>query len=253
MREPVMADLERALTEVGARVEYPPTPSMTVAVTARLSAARDGGVRPPLPGLALWTRRRLLVAVAIGVLALLAIAAATRLVIGALEIRAVPTLPTSPTTAPLPEAIGQPVTLEDAREEVGFAVRLPAGAEPPDTVRTFPTPFGDRSVLLAWDDPGLPPLEGVPWTLVLLELPGDEEYAFKLVAGEGPVDEVEVGGRRAYWLDEPHVLVLETATDIQTYEVSGNVLAWDAGDGLVLRMETALPLPDAIALAETIA
>lgn len=252
MREPGMMDLERALTEAGTRVEYPPTPPLTVAVTARLSAARDGGLRPPFPGLALWTRRRLIVAVAVGVLALLAIAAATRLVVGALEIRSVPTLPPSPTTTPLAEAIGQPVTLEEARDEVGFAVRLPAGAAPPDTVRTFPTPFGDRSVLLAWDDPALPALDGVPWTLVLLELPGDEEYAFKLVAGEGPVREVEVGGRRAYWLDEPHVLVLETAADVQTYEVNGNVLVWDAGDGLAVRMETALPLQDAIALAETI-
>ena len=61
-----------------------------------------------------------------------------------------------------------------------------------------------------------------------------------------------MSGHRAYWLDDPHVLVLETATDIQTYEVSGNVLVWDAGDGLAMRMETALPLSDAIALAETI-
>jgi hypothetical protein len=250
MRDP--ADLERALAALAPRVTYPPTPAMGPAVTSRLSAARQAGARPPLPGLALWTRRRLLVAVAIGVLALLAIAAATRLVIGALEIRTVPTLPPSITASPLPDAIGDPVTLEEARAQAGFGLRLPRGFERPDAVRTFPTPFGDRSVLLAWADPALPAIDGIPWTLVLLELHGDEEYAFKLVAGQGAVREVEVGGRRGYWLGEPHQLVLETAAEVQTYSVTGNVLVWDGGDDLVVRMETGLPLEEAIALAETI-
>lgn len=252
MPEPGTMALERALSATADGVEYPPTPPITAAVTARLSAARQSGVRPPLPGLALWTRRRLLVAAAIGVLAVLGIAAATRLVIGALEIRTVRMLPPNPTVTPLPDAVGESVTLEEARADVGFRILLPAGSAEPDTVRTFPTPFGDRSVLLAWTDPSLPPIDGIPWTLVLLELPGDQEYAFKLVAGQGAVRDVEVAGRRGYWLGEPHQLVLETATEVQTYSVTGNVLVWAAGDGLVLRMETALPLREAIALAETV-
>lgn len=252
MPEPATMGLERALSAAAARVEYPTTPPIAAAVTARLAAARQSGVRPPLPGLALWTRRRLLVAVAIGVLAILGIAAATRIVIGALEIRTVRVLAPSPTLTPLPDAVGEPVTLAEARTDAGSPILLPAGFPEPDTVRTFPTPFGDRSVLLAWNDPSLPPLDGVPWTLVLLELHGDQEYAFKLVVGQGAVREVDVGGRRGYWLAEPHQLVLETATDVQTYSVTGNVLVWAAGDGLVLRMETALPLRDAIALAESV-
>lgn len=250
MREP--ADLERALAGLTPRLAYPPTPAIAPAVVSRLSAARQSGVRPPLPGLALWPRRRLLVAVAIGVLAILGIAAATRVVIGALEIRTVRMLPPNPTVTRLPEAVGDPVSLEEAQADVGFPILLPAGSAEPDTVRTLPTPFGDRSVLLAWTDPSLPPIDGVPWTLVLLELPGDQEYAFKLVAGQGAVREVEVAGRRGYWLGEPHQLVLETATEVQTFSVTGNVLVWAAGDRLVLRMETALPLREAIALAETV-
>lgn len=250
MREPV--DLERALAELTPRLAYPPTPAIAPAVVSRLSAARQSGLRPPLPGLALWPRRRLLVAVAIGVLAILGIAAATRVVIGALEIRTVRMLPPNPTVTRLPEAVGDPVSLEEAQADVGFRILLPAGSAEPDTVRTLPTPFGDRSVLLAWTDPSLPPIDGVPWTLVLLELPGDQEYAFKLVAGQGAVREVEVAGRRGYWLGEPHQLVLETATEVQTFSVTGNVLIWAAGDRLVLRMETALPLREAIALAETV-
>ena len=252
MPELTPRELERALAGLAGRIEYPSTPALAPAVTARLAAERRGGIRPPLPGLALWTRRRLLVAVAIGLLALLGIAAVARLAIGALEIRVVPTLAPSPTVTPLPEAIGRTVTLGEARAGVGFEVRLPRGLPEPDTVRIFPSPFGDRSLLLAWTDPSLPPLEGTPWTLVLLELPGDEEYAFKLVAGEGTVREVEVGGRRGFWLEEPHHLVLETSTEVQTYLVTGNVLVWDAGGGLALRMETAQPLDEALALAETV-
>jgi hypothetical protein len=70
MPEPGAMDLERALGTLAAGVLYPPTPRIEAAVTARLSAARQNGVRPPLLGLALWTRRRLFVAIAIGVLAL---------------------------------------------------------------------------------------------------------------------------------------------------------------------------------------
>jgi hypothetical protein len=252
MREPDAMDLERALTTVATRVAYPPTPTIAPAVTARLSAARETGVRPPLPGLALWTRRRLLVAIAIGLLALLGIAAATRLAVGAFQIREVPTLRPGVTTTPLPETIGRAVTLDEARRIAGFRVRVPRGLAEPTTVRIFSSPFGDRSVLLAWDDPAFQDLAGTPWTLVLLELPGDEEFAFKLVAGQGAVRDVEVGGRRGYWLEEPHQLLLETATEVQTYLVMGNVLVWDSGEGIALRLETSLPLQDALTLAETI-
>ncbi len=252
MPEHATVGLERALAALAPRIEYPSTPPLAPAVTARLATERRNGARPPFPSFALWTRRRLLVAVALGLLALLGIAAAARLAIGALEIRVVPTLAPSPTETPLPDAIGRAVTLDQARAAVAFELRLPGGLREPDTVRVFRSPFGDRSVLLAWTDPSLPSVEGTPWTLVLWELPGDEGYAFKLVATEGQIREVEVAGRRGYWLDAPHQLVLGTPTQDQTYQVNGHVLVWDAGDGLALRMETALSLGHALALAETI-
>ena len=252
MPEPPTQELERALLALAEEVAYPDTPALVPVVTARLAAERRDGIRPPLPGLALWPRRRLVLAVAIALLALLGIAAAARLTIGALEIRVVPSLAPSPTLTPLPEAIGRVVTLEQAREQVRFPLLLPPDLSDPDVVRIVRSPFGDRSVLLAWTDPSLPPVEGTPWTLVLLELAGNEEYLFKLVAGAEEVREVQVGGRLGYWLDAPHELVLDTPTDLQTFAVSGNVLVWDAGEGVTLRMETALPLQEAIALAETL-
>jgi hypothetical protein len=119
-------------------------------------------------------------------------------------------------------------------------------------VRIVRSPFGDRSVLVAWSDPTLPPVEGTPWSLVLVELTGNDEYLYKLVAGTEGVREVEVAGRPGYWFGVPHELVLDTPAGIQTFAVTGNVLVWDSGQGITLRMETALPLAEAVALAETL-
>lgn len=247
-----IAQLERALAELAGDLAYPPTPPMSSAVTSRLAAERSGRIRPPLPGLALWTRRRVVVAIALGLLAVLGIAAAARLAIGALEIRVVPTLAPSPSGSPLPDALGTAVSLEEAQARVPFDIRRPSDLDEPDVVRLFRSPFGDRAVLLAWTDAPLPPVEGTPWNLVLAQFPGDREYAYKQVASAAAVREVRVGDGRGFWVDGEHELLIETAGGEQRFLVRGNVLVWGSGDDLVLRMETGLSLPDAVALAETL-
>ena len=62
---------------------------------------------------------------------------------------------------------------------------------------------------------------------------------------------VRVGGRRAFWIDAPHELNVITASGPETFAIQGNVLIWTAGD-VTLRLETSLPLREAIAVAETI-
>ena len=175
--------------------------------------------------------------------------AATRLVIGALEIRTVPACP-GPTATPSP-------TRWESRSPRGLACRRRVpdpvarrfrraghGPDVPDAVRE---PFGPPRVgrSLAARARG-----SAPWTLVLLELPGGR---VRLQARRRTGHGARGRGRRTPRLLARRAtrLVLGRADD-QTYSVAGNVLVWDAGDEVALRMETALSLREAIALAETV-
>ena len=174
------ADVERSLTALGSTLEYPPTPPMAPAVTARLLAERASARRPAFPGLALWPRRRVLLLAVAGVILLLAgTAVAARLAIGAIEIRVVATPPAStPSAVESGAALGERVTLEGARATVGFPVVLPAGLGPPAEVHVAESVFSSRVVVLVWDaDASHPRIQGTPWSTILMELPGSKEHS----------------------------------------------------------------------------
>jgi hypothetical protein len=248
------ADLERALIALGSTLEYPPAPPMAPAVTARLLAERAAARRPPFPGLALWPRRRVLLLALAGVLLLAGTAVAARLAIGAIEIRVVPTpsVPT-PSTVESGVALGERVTLEGARARVGFSVVLPPGLGPPTEVHLAESLFGSRVVVLVWDaDASHPPIGGTPWSTILMELPGGKgPLAFKEIVAETTFQAVQVGNADAFWISGPHQLSLLTPDGERRFTVTGNVLLWKQ-DGTTLRLETALPKAEAVALAETI-
>lgn len=249
------ADLERALIALGSALEYPPAPPMAPAVTARLLAERAAARRPAFPGLALWPRRRVLLLAVAGVLLLLAgTAVAARLAIGAIEIRVVPTpsVPT-PSTVGSGAVLGERATLEDARARAGFPVVLPPGLGPPTEVHLAESLFGSRVVVLVWDaDASHPRIEGTPWSTILMELPGGTgSLAFKEISSDTTLQAVQVGSADAFWISGPHQLSLLTPDGEQHFTVTGNVLLWEH-DGTTLRLETALPEAEAVALAETI-
>src|SRR5262245_66171 len=138
--------LSAALVALGRDLAYPETPSLSPAVTARLTADRTRGGRPRLPGLALLNRRRVLVLVAVGLLALLGIAAAARIAIGAFEIRVQPNDTPSASLPPIePSAIGDPVSQAEAIERAGFEPALPPGPGP-DEVYVIDSDFGDPGI-----------------------------------------------------------------------------------------------------------
>jgi hypothetical protein len=248
------ADLERALIALGSTLEYPPAPPMAPAVTARLLAERAAARRPPFPGLALWPRRRVLLLALAGVLLLAGTAVAARLAIGAIEIRVVstPSVPT-PSTVESGAALGERVTLEGARARVGFSVVLPSGLGAPTEVHLAESLFGSRVVVLVWDaDESHPPIRGTPWGTILMELPGGKgSLAFKEIAADTTLQAVQVGNADAFWISGPHELYLLTPDGERRFTVTGNVLLWEH-DGTTLRLETALPKAEAVALAETI-
>src|SRR5829696_6088015 len=98
-RRPSIADVERALATLAPDVDAPSASLLADRVASRLLADRVAAVSPPLPRRALWTPRTRLVLASLALLALLALAATARLVIGAVEVRVVPTPSSSPSTA----------------------------------------------------------------------------------------------------------------------------------------------------------
>jgi hypothetical protein len=86
-----------------------------------------------------------------------------------------------------------------------------------------------------------------------MELPGGKgPLAFKEIAADTTLQAVQVGNADAFWISGPHQLSLFTPDGEQRFTVTGNVLLWEQ-DGTTLRLETALPKAEAVALAETIA
>jgi hypothetical protein len=241
--------LERALTAVASDVAFPSTPPMAPAVVSRLRAEREARVRPPFPSMALWSRRRAVVLVAVGLAAVLALAFAARLVLGAAEIRVQPGAPSG--TPLVPSGLGSPVPVAEVDEAVRFDVRLPAGPAP-DEAYVFRTNAAGNAALFAWRaderDAALP---GTPWRQMLIEIRGDEQTLVKDVGQLKDALTVFVDGRRAFWIDAPHTLIVRTPEGSETFLIRANVLIWVDGD-VTYRLETTLDQEAAIELAETV-
>jgi hypothetical protein len=242
--------LGRALAGLASDVAFPPTPPMAQAVTSRLRAEREARIRPPFPSMALWSRRRVLVLVAVGIAAVLGLGFAARLVLGAAEIRVQPGV--TPSGPPLvPSGLGSSVPVAQVEDEVGFDVRLPAGP-PPDEAYVFRTSAAGKAALFAWlAEAGGPSLPGTPWRQMLIEIRGDERTLVKDVGRFEDATTVHVDGRRAFWIDTPHELIVMTPDGAETFLIQANVLIWEDA-GVTHRLETTLDQAAAIDLAETV-
>jgi hypothetical protein len=246
------AALAAGIADAGRALAYPATPPLAAAVEARLNAERAAGTRPSFPGVAIWSRRRVLVLAAVGLLALLGLGFGVRLVIGAAEVRVVPGVtPSGPPLGP-PNPLGDPTTLEAAEAAVAFDLRLPLGRAPDDVYVFTNGPQGGAGALLAWNaDRRAPALPETPWGLVLLQMPDDAESVLKDIDRFEDLREVEVGGERGFWIDAPHQLTVISEDGARSFAVRGNVLIWSE-HGVTFRLETSLDARAAIALAETI-
>lgn len=245
------ARMIEALSELGGHVEFPPTPPLP-SVSAALERERAAGTRRPFPGLALWSRRRLVAVVVLGLLALLGVAAAARLTIGAIEVRVQPSVSPSASVPPLdPEVLGDPLAFEAAVAAAGFEPALPAGP-PPDEAYVVQGRSGEAAIVTAWrPSDRYPAIRGIPWGLVLIAFPdSDDETVMKTVERFEDVREATVDGQRAFWIPVWHLLTLETDDGVETLSVNGNVLIWEA-DGITYRLETSLGKAEAVAIAES--
>ena len=268
-----LPELEQALADLAAALEFPPTPDLAAAVGARLEEApvpapARARRRPWLIGLSGW--RRLAVAGLVAVLLAAAVlvaspgtreAVARRLGLRGVGVELGGPPPPTVTTRPgerLDLGLGQRVTLEEARRRVGFPVLVPGAAgfrQPAAVFVNENTPPGGRVDLVYRARPGLPASPFTDVGLLVTELRGRPTPDFiKKVARAGLVEEVTVDGQPGYWFSgEPHFFTYLDATgqfrDEQT-RLAGNTLIWQRGD-LTLRIEGQIGRQEALALARS--
>jgi hypothetical protein len=214
-----MPDLELALRQLGAEVDWPAEPELAGRVTAGIRSPRRRSVRRPL-------------ALAFAVLA---VAAALALIvpparsaildffgIGAVEIHRVETVPPLPAGRAAP---GVRVPLAEARTSVDFDLAVPDGYQS--------VYYTSGIVTFVWPD------------RLLMELRGDERLLKKVAGQRASIRWVDVDGHPGLWLQgAPHGLYLPGGEA----RLAGNTLLW-VRDGVTYRLEGELTLARALALA----
>ena len=270
-------ELERALTDLGAHLEHPPTPPLAEAVLARLAdqraAAPAGGdrrlrrvvtapVRAWLPGQPGWRR------VAVAALALIVLAAgivvatpsarqavARRLGIPGVAIHLGgpgPTTPTPPASGG-DLGLGRRVTLEQARAAVSFRLLVPgaSGFQRPDAVYLGQDVPGGRVDLVYRPRPGLPVSPFTNAGLLITQFRA-VPMMDKIVKGTSTVELVTVRGETGYWFGgAAHSFAytdLQGVVREETNRLAGSTLVWTHG-GLTLRLEGQLSKADALRIA----
>jgi hypothetical protein len=261
-------DLDRALTDLAASLEFPPTPDLAAAVSARLDQAPARA--PARPRRWSWPAgwRRLaaagLAAVLLAAAVLVASPGTREAVARRLGLRGIgvelggPPPPTVTTTQGerLDLGLGQRVTLEEAQRRVGFPVLLPqaGGLGRPDAVFVSEAvPSGGRVDLVWRARPGLPASPYTDVGLLITQFRGQPTAEFiKKVTGAGLVEFVEIGGEPGYWFSgEPHFFTYQDAAGRLREEqtrLAGNTLIWQRGD-LTLRLEGELSKEEALRIA----
>ncbi|MFL6218466.1 MAG: hypothetical protein ACJ742_07950 [Actinomycetes bacterium] len=270
-------DLEQALADLAASLEFPPTPDLAAAVTARLDEAparrpavparRRGRLAGPI-GRPVWRRLAVagLAAVLLAVAVLVASPGTREAVARRLGLRGVgvqlggpppPTVTTRPGER-LDLGLGERVTLEEARRRVGFPVLVPGAAgfrQPAAVYVNEAVPAGGRVDLVYRARPGLSASPFTDVGLLVTEFRGQPTPEFlKKVAVLGMVEEVRVGGEPGYWFSgEPHFFTYRDAAgnlrDEQT-RLAGNTLVWQRGE-LTLRIEGEISRQEALRIAES--
>jgi hypothetical protein len=260
-------DLEAAFRQLAEHLDVPPAPDYAPRVRERLRTGSPTRRRPLHQPLSLsGTWRRLATATIVVLLAVAALLSvpATREAVADLfgftgvGVRSAPSAAPSPrTTLDANLDLGDPVTLDEARDMVSFTVTTPGTPElgQPDAVYVRQQ-RGHESVSLAYR-----PRAGYPATvdtqvgLLLSEYSGTATpYFEKLLESGEPMTEVTVDGRwPALYFTSPHQ-VLVRAPDGIVHEVrprlSAPTLVW-VERNVTYRLEAAVDLEQALAVASS--
>jgi hypothetical protein len=224
-----MSELKQRLRALGAEVDWPTAPALSPDLAAR---------RARRPG------RALVVVLAVLVVALAAALAVPQartsilrfFHLGGVTVQLVDRLPG---TRPVGGGyLGVPITLREARRQLGHAVLLPGGRRP-DSV------YGNSAAA-----PGLVNLRyGSPRRprLIVSEFPTSGfPIVKKYAAGGAPVRTVTVDGNPGLWIPGSHVAEIGSLPP----RLVGNTLIWLDGP-LTLRLEADVTRRQAVALARS--
>jgi hypothetical protein len=255
MSETPIADLERALADLGGRLDVPAAPRLAAAVRARIETAP--GPRRVRLGMTPFRRRSL--ALGLAILSLLLAGAAVASYFGVRGVKIIVTPSPSLTPAPSPNLdLGVPVTLEQARRSAGFPVAAPpAELGEPDEIYLGSSPT--LRVSYAYRPrPGLPAVAGTDLGALVMQFRGALErnvLAKVIDADESSLRSVTVGGAPGIWIEGPthFVAFLDPGGNFvrDTVRLAGSVLLWQRGD-VTLRLESGLSLEDALRIAVSI-
>ena len=249
--------VETRLRETAAGFNYPSLPDIRSRVLPRLK---------PYAATKTFQKQRLawalvvILAVAAGLLAVPPVRAQFLefLQVGAVRINLVAPAE-SPATTPLPDqrtpaasllpdiqAIAGETDLHTAQERVPFPIRLPAyptDLGEPD--RIFLQDMAGPLVVLVWMEPHQPDLVRISLHLIA---PGS--YA---VGKSSPrtIEITEVNGKTAVWAEGPYILNLKNGAVDNYRLIDGHVLIWE-DDDLTYRLETHLPLEEAVRIARSL-
>lgn len=237
--------LEARLFDLGARLAAPGGVDVAQRVRRRLEDS-------PRPRIAILARPRRVVLLAAVIVVIAAGGAFAGFAIRGILITVDGTpSPTSQTGASL--RLGQPTTLERARERAGFPILVPERLGAPDEVWIDERAPSTPVTLLYRPGRGLPPSPVSDVSVVLTQFrAGIGEVVFgKSVPSPEDVRRVTVDGRPGYWIRGDH-LVSYIAPDGSTFgdtgRLSAGTLLWER-DGVTLRLESSLPLSRALQIA----
>ena len=254
--------LERLLAEAARGFPYPPAPSLAAAVRERLAAG-------PAPARRGWVVRAGLAAAVLLVAAAAVLAAvpdgrsalAEALGLRSTRVRVLPDAASLPTPTPglpfLPPS-GREVSPAEASSRLGAPLRLPS--YPPDAAtpeRLVALPVTDRDgrpavvVAAVHRDPAT----GSPFVLYQARLAASGAFGYKGLPEGVTVEPVTVRGQRGLWFSgPPHVMEYRTRDGgpvAGTEHLATGVLNWEEG-GVAYRLETDLPLAEALRIAESL-
>jgi hypothetical protein len=258
-----MADLDRALRDLGEHLDYPAAPNLATAVHRRLAAADADAVAhgrrrvPPVVS----PRRRVLASFAAGAVLLLGVLgfwAPAREAVA--DLFGLPGVIFSREPSPVPPGeripLGAPVGLDDARGRADLPLRVPTRLGPPDAV--YIDEGGPETVvsMVYRPDAALVEVGSTGVGLLLSQFHGrfDAAVMTKFLGPGSRAEPVSVNGQRGFWLPEPAhvVLYLDREGNVRedTARLTANVLLWE-DHGVLTRIESRLGRDEMLVIASS--